>query len=210
MLNMLKYLIISKISTPYYYNPNIHNFGNIGIGGKIHANLSPFATKMIDFIRYDNKNIRKIIMDDYKDNNILDLCCGIGISTYDNSIGIDTSYEMLDIAQKINVNKQFYYGNAETYKPDKNMDIDIVSCMFAFHEMPNDAHINVINNAISIAKKEVIIVDLSPNYIPSKIMLSGEPYLINYLNTIENIFNEFKFKETILIPNHVHIWKYKI
>ena len=38
-------------------------------------------------------------------------------------------------------------------------------------------------------------------------MLNGEPYLIDYLNNIENIL--FDFEETIFIKNHVHIWKYK-
>ena len=38
-------------------------------------------------------------------------------------------------------------------------------------------------------------------------MLKGEPYLINYLNTIEDIL--YDFEEIIYIPNHVHIWKYK-
>ena len=46
---------------PYYYNPKIHNFGNIGLGGKIHANLANFATKQIDNMRYNNRNIRKEI-----------------------------------------------------------------------------------------------------------------------------------------------------
>ena len=38
-------------------------------------------------------------------------------------------------------------------------------------------------------------------------MLDGEPYLIDYLNNIQNIL--FDFEETIYIPNHVHIWRYK-
>ena len=209
MFYLANYLLITHV-VPYYYNPNIHNFGNIGLGGKIHANLSPFATKMIDMVRYDNKDIRKELMSEYKDNTILDLCCGTGFSTYDNAIGIDTSYEMLDIAKKLktnkNKNKKFYYGNAENYIPE--CDIDVVSCMFAFHEMPLFAQLNVIHNALKIANKEIVIVDISPNYTPSQIMLSGEPYLNNYLNNINDIL--YEFDETILIPNHVHIWKKKI
>lgn len=205
MITLFSYYYLS-LSYPYYYNPNIHNFGNIGIGGKIHANLSPFATKMIDVIRYNNKNIRHELMSEYKNDKILDLCCGIGISTYDNSIGIDTSHEMLNVAKRINTNKTFYYGNSETYKP--NYEIDIVSCMFSFHEMPNEAHYKIIDNAFKIAKKEIIIVDISPNYNPSKIMITGEPYLNNYLKTISNVLDDFE--ETILIPHHVHVWKYVI
>ena len=51
-------------SSQYYYNPKIHNFGNIGISGKIHAELALIATKTIDIIRYDGRNIREEITED--------------------------------------------------------------------------------------------------------------------------------------------------
>ena len=35
---------IAIVNISYYYNPNIHNLGNIGIGGKIHATLNHFKT----------------------------------------------------------------------------------------------------------------------------------------------------------------------
>ena len=208
------YLYILVLKTPYYYNPNIHNFGNIGFSGKIHANLANKATKFIDNIRYGGKNIRREIYKPYLKNNktILDLCCGIGISTAPGQTGIDTSIEMLDVARKDNkkskTNTQFYFGNAENFRP--KVKPHIVTCMFAFHEMPLQAQIRVINNGIMIAKEEFIIVDIAPNYKnknPPKIMLSGEPYLLNYLNNIENIL--YDFEKTIYIPNHVNVWKYK-
>ena len=198
------------LSAPYYYNPNIHNFGNVGFRGKFHANLANQATKIIDNMRYNGKNIRKLIYEPYLKNNktILDLCCGIGISTPPGQMGIDTSKEMLKVAKKTHPNTQFYFGNAETFRP--KVKPDIVTCMFAFHEMPQYAQIRVINNGLYLAKEEFIIVDIAPNYKnkkPSKIMLSGEPYLLDYLNNIENIL--YDFEETIYIPGHVHIWKYK-
>ena len=209
------YLIyIYALNIPYYYNPNIHNFGNIGFFGKIHANVANQATKVIDNIRYNGKNIRSIIYKPYLNNNktILDLCCGVGISTAPGQTGIDTSIEMLKVARKNNkkskTNTQFYFGNAENFKP--KIKPDIVTCMFAFHEMPQQAQIRVINNGIMIAKEEFIIVDIAPNYKnknPPKIMLSGEPYLLDYLHNIENLL--YDFEETIYIPNHVHVWKYK-
>tara|TARA_B100000963_G_scaffold267970_1_gene236209 strand:- start:1390 stop:2031 length:642 start_codon:yes stop_codon:yes gene_type:complete len=209
------YLIyIYALNIPYYYNPNIHNFGNIGFFGKIHANVANQATKIIDNLRYNGKNIRSIIYKPYLNNNktILDLCCGVGISTAPGQTGIDTSIEMLKVARKNNkkskTNTQFYFGNAENFKP--KIKPDIVTCMFAFHEMPQQAQIRVINNGIMIAKEEFIIVDIAPNYKnknPPKIMLSGEPYLLDYLHNIENLL--YDFEETIYIPNHVHVWKYK-
>jgi SAM-dependent methyltransferase len=209
------YLIyIYALNIPYYYNPNIHNFGNIGFFGKIHANVANQATKIIDNLRYNGKNIRSIIYKPYLNNNktILDLCCGVGISTAPGQTGIDTSIEMLKVARKNNkkskTNTQFYFGNAENFKP--KIKPDIVTCMFAFHEMPQQAQIRVINNGIMIAKEEFIIVDIAPNYKnknPPKIMLSGEPYLLDYLHNIENLL--YDFEETIYIPKHVHVWKYK-
>ena len=205
---------VLSINTPYYYNPKIHNLGNIGIGGKLHANFAYTSTKLIDIIRYNGRNIRKEIYQPYlnKNKSILDLCCGVGLSTPPGQIGIDTSYEMINVAKKnakiANKNTNFYFGNAESFRPKKS--IDIVTCMFAFHEMPNYAHIRIIQNALILAKEEFIIVDIAPNYKnkkPPNIMLEGEPYLINYLNTIEDIL--YDFEEIIYIPNHVHIWKYK-
>lgn len=192
----------SKI--PYYYDPRIHNFGNIGIKGKMHAEICYFSTKLIDKLRYNNINIRSEIMSEYEDESVLDFCCGIGISTTKNGIGIDTSSEMLNVAKRTYPNKVFYNSNAETFKPDKK--IDVVSCMFAFHEMPQEAHIKIINNAIQIAKKEVVIVDIASNYVPKQIMLSGEPYLLDYLNNIDETLKSFN--KTVYIDKHVNIWKY--
>mgnify|MGYP006167763349 FL=1 len=209
-MNIFLYNILA-LNVPYYYNPNIHNFGNIGLGGKVHANLANQATKIIDNIRYNGKNIRSEIYEPYINNNktILDLCCGVGISTPQGHIGIDTSKQMLEVAKKSHINTQFYYGNAETFRP--KVRPDIVTCMFSFHEMPDYAQIRVINNALFLAKEEFIIVDIAPNYKnknPPKIMLSGEPYLLDYLNNIENIL--YDFEETIYIPNRVHVWKFRI
>jgi len=192
-------------SIPYYYNPNIHNLGNIGVGGKIHATLAPLARRMIDHISYNGVDIRKDIMSQYKGMKVLDMCCGIGDSTLKGATGIDTSKEMIDMAKFINRNNKFYKANAETYVPHEKFDV--VSCMFALHEMPLAAQYRVINNAIRIAKKEVILVDIATNYKPKEIMLSGEPYLIDYLNNIDIILN--KFEKTEYISNHVTIWKYK-
>jgi len=141
-------------------------------------------------------------------------------------IGIDTSVEMLRVARRVseqNINNndindnnkkletnstEFYWGNAEYYRPKKS--IDVVTCMFAFHEMPNYAHVRIIENALMIAKKEFVIVDIAPDYKsgkPPEIMLRGEPYLLNYLDTIQGILHDFE--ETVYIPGHVHIWRYK-
>jgi SAM-dependent methyltransferase len=200
-------IIISILgAVPYYYNPKIHSLGNIGLGGKIHALAAPFARRMIDHISYKGVNIRKDIMSEYRDNTVLDLCCGIGDSTPKFGTGIDTSKEMINVAKFVNRDSNFIVANAETYKPD--IPFDIVSCMFAFHEMPLSAQCRVIENAIKIAKEEIIIVDIASNYKPKTIMLDGEPYLLKYLDSIDNTLS--CFDKINYIDNHVAIWKYKI
>lgn len=201
------FVILSVLSSvPYYYNPKIHSLGNVGFGGKIHAFTAPFARRMIDHISYKGVNIRKDIMSEYREKTVLDLCCGIGDSTPKFSTGIDTSKEMINVANFINRDSNFIVANAETYKPD--IPFDIVTCMFAFHEMPLSAQCRVIENAIKIAKEEIIIVDIASNYKPKKIMLHGEPYLLKYLDSIDNTLS--CFDKINYIDNHVAIWKYKI
>merc|ERR1712217_44955 len=111
--------------------------------------LAPIARRMIDHISYNGVDIRKDIMLQYCNNTVLDLCCGIGDSTHNFGTGIDTSPEMINMAKIINKKSNFYIANAETYTPES--EFDIVSCMFAFHEMPLNAQYKVIKNAINIA-----------------------------------------------------------
>ena len=224
----------SASPTKYYYDSRIHNFGNIGLGGHIHAKIAPYATKLIDNKCYNSVNIRQAILSSYnqefyKNNErvpkIIDLCCGTGTSTTTNQIGIDTSEPMISEAratlsearatlsearatpsqaQKNNKNTKFLKGNAENYGQLK--EFDTATLMFAFHEMPNYAHHKIIKNAKRITKHDIIIVDIDPSYSPSKIMLSGEPYLLNYKATIHKILEEHQFSYLEYIPNHVGIW----
>ena len=201
----------------YYYDRRIHNFGNIGLGGQVHSLLAPYATKLIDNKCYNSVNIRQAILSSYNRdfyNNyerlpkIIDLCCGTGSSTYPGQLGIDTSDEMLSVA-KSNTNEQatkFIKGNAENY--GKSEEFDTATLMFAFHEMPNYAHHKIIKNAKRITKHDIIIVDISPSYSPSKLMLSGEPYLLNYKATIAKLLEEHQFNYLEYISNHVGLWTF--
>ena len=229
-------LLFITAKTKYYYDPRIHNFGNIGLGGQLHSKLAPYAPKLIDVKCYNSVNIRQAILSNYnqefyKNNErlpkIIDLCCGTGTSTAANQIGIDTSEPMLSEAratlsearatlstaratpsqtQKNNNNKQFIKGNAENYGQPK--EFDTATLMFAFHEMPNYAHHKIIKNAKRITKHDIIIVDISPNYSPSPLMLLGEPYLLNYKATIQQLLADHQFNYVEYIPNHVGLWTY--
>ena len=219
-----------KIPTKYYYNSRIHNFGNVGLGGRIHSLLAPYATTMIDNKCYNSVNIRQLILSKYNQDfyktheklpKIIDLCCGTGTSTAINQLGIDTSEPMISQAklnkaklnniklnnqQSLKTHTKFIIGNAENYGQED--EFDTATIMFAFHEMPNYAHHKIIKNAKKITKLDIIIVDISPNYSPSNLMLSGEPYLLNYKATIQELLTQHKFTYLEYIPNHVGLWVY--
>ena len=225
MYKLLLLLLTHKINLTtakpkYYYDRRIHNFGNIGLGGKIHSLLAPYATKLIDDKCYNSVNIRQAILSSYNQDfynkheripKLIDLCCGTGSSTATNQLGIDTSEEMLSAATVSAAlisksNTKFIKGNAENY--GQPQEFDTATLMFAFHEMPNYAHHKIIKNAKKITKHETIIVDISPNYSPSKLMLSGEPYLLNYKATIQELLQKHQFTYLEYIPNHVGLWVY--
>lgn len=200
------YVIINLFSfNNYWYHPKIHNLGNTGVLGNIHALASPVITKFIDENAYYGLDIRKQVFDNV-DGSVLDLCCGTGFSTKPGNTGIDTSLPMLRCANLFNPGSNYIFGNAETFG-DAN-SYDIVTCMFAFHEIPEEGQINIINNAIRIARKKIIFVDISTNYKPSKLMLSGEPYVIDYINNIDSLFDRYSFHKENLIKGHVDMWTY--
>ena len=210
-----------NVPSKYYFDPRIHNFGNIGFGGRIHSIVAPYATKLIDEKCYNSVNIRQVILSNYNQEfysvngrlpKLIDLCCGTGASTWDNQLGIDTSSQMITQAKTIhnknkNKNTQFIEGNAEDYGQDN--EFDAATIMFAFHEMPNYAHHKIINNAKRITTRDILIVDIDPRYRPSKLMLSGEPYLLNYKKTIHTLLEEHQFSYLEYIPNHVGMWVFK-
>ena len=212
--------------TKYYYDSRIHNFGNVGLGGQLHSLLAPYATTMIDNKCYNSVNIRQYILskynlDFYKNHEklpkIIDLCCGTGTSTASNQLGIDTSEHMISkaildqakknqLSLKAHTHTQFLIGNAENY--GQQDEFDTATIMFAFHEMPNYAHHKIIKNAKKITKHDIIIMDIDPSYSPSKLMLSGEPYLLNYKNTIHKLLTQHQFSYIEYIPKHVGLWIY--
>ena len=206
LLNVCFSLIIPPKLYPF--DPRIHNLGNIGFRGKIHAKIAPYFTKAIDLIAYGGVDVRKEELENYTNKTVLDFGCGTGFSTSNNkgSLGIDTSKEMIDEAKKIFPDKRFIGGHAEQFKTDERFDI--VTCMFLMHEVPSFCRKNIIENALSIANEKVVILDIAPVYKPSNIMLEGEPYLPDYLNNISNELAEQGFIENVIVKGHVHKWTY--
>ena len=191
---------------PYPYNPNIHAFGNHGFRGKIHARIAPWFTRYIDCKVY-GKNIRKHVLETETGNKrCLDIGCGVGFSTSssEGSIGIDTSGPMIERARRLFPNKSFAVGHGEYW--DEGEQYDIVTIMYLFHEAPQLARNTLFEHAKALAKEKVIIVDIAPDYTPSPSMLMGEPYVMEYLEHVQEDLSQLE--EHILVAGHVHMWVY--
>lgn len=221
-MSIISSIIYSYMNlVPYWNNKNIHNLGNTGALGNLHAMTAPLMTRFIDRTVYGGRNVREEVYNSL-DGSVLDMCCGTGFSTKPGSVGIDTSLEMLRFSKLFNPGSDYRYGNAETF--GSNEEFDTVSIMFSFHEMPMDAHRNIIRNAIRVARKKVVLVDISRDYKPTTAMLSGEPYLLNYLDTFQStidniiwkeetdeafpIFHLLRWNKTTLVDKHVDMWEY--
>ena len=214
--NMIKIIFLFSITAVwqvesydlYPYNPKIHSIGNHGLQGKLHAELAPIFTKFTDRMVY-GEDIRKRVLNMFdKNKSIIDIGCGTGFSTSDSngSLGIDTSEPMILKARKLFPKKNFEVAHAEQWSSDKRYDI--ATAMFCFHEIPRTSRINVIENLLKNVKEKIVIVDISPCYNPNEVMLSGEPYIPDYLKNIQEDLREFE--EDILFPKHVHMWTLNI
>ena len=198
----------------YWFDPRIHSFGNTGPLGKFHSLVAPIATKLIDKLAYDGHNVRKEVgamlaklaslePNQTEPPKILDLACGVGFSTRALSqtlpddaliVGLDTSPEMLGMAKWINQlvgffkHKLSHYvrGNAERTR-FKNNTFNMVTCMYAFHEVPKIGRLRILREARRILKPGgfLALIDIAPGYQPSKTMLSGEPYVLEFQKNIQ-------------------------
>lgn len=212
----IDYEFIEEVKPPpgynYWNDPRIHTLGDDGFGGYVHSLISQGVTRFIDMYSYNGVNIRKEILNEWKGKNIniLDMCCGTGLSTPDGATGVDTSRHMIRKAKerntKYSMNKQFEIGNAETW--GSAYQYDLVICMFSFHEMPHSARIKVLENCIKLTSERVVIVDIDPNYSPSKSMLIGEPYLPDYLKHVDMEMKKYNGFKTVVLEGKVVRWDF--
>ena len=114
--------------------------------------------------------------------------------------GFSTSKQMMsEKVGRIYPEKQDEEGVRENRNPP-----DVVTLMYLLHEVPQLARRRIIKNAQRTANKKVIVVDISPDYIPSASMIAGTPHLLDYLSNIRE--DLCFFEEKIIIPNRVHCW----
>ncbi|KAG8464384.1 hypothetical protein KFE25_003447 [Diacronema lutheri] len=197
---------------PYWSDPRIHNLGNAGILGGLHAAVAPLFTHLIDRVAYKGVDARaqihKTIAPDLR---VVDLCCGTAFSATKGATGVDTSAQMLAMARLHRPDAIFVQGNAETWGEDAAFDVATV--MYGMHEMPRGARRKVLHNAMRIARKYVLIVDIDPSFCPSAMMLSGEPFIEEYLRNIDEDVQEaaahraWRKARIEVVPGHVVMWR---
>jgi len=145
---------LSPQGAPYWFDERIHRFGNVGPGGRFHALVAPLVTRLIDSLSYNGVDVRARVHASIPPGaTVLDLCCGTGFSTPAGATGVDTSPAFLSMANLIHPDRTFVNGNAETY--GEPFSKDVVTIMFATHEMPRQARQRVLANAARIARQQV-------------------------------------------------------
>lgn len=163
-------------------DPRIHNFGNHGWLGRIHASVAPFATRLIDHRAYKGYDVRQLLKENAPLGTI-DLGCGVGMSTCDGGLGVDASDAMLAVARARMPRTSFVRGLAETWGSSNTYPRVTIS--FLLHEQPQRRRQRILRNALRIATQDVLVMDIHPSYKPSFMMKTGEPYVEDYLIHIE-------------------------
>ena len=201
------------------FDARIHNFGNTGPLGQVHALIAPMATKIIDMVAYDGRDIRaelaNRLADEYaRDTRVVDMGCGTGSiacalarAGFVDVTGVDTSEAMLRVARARCTRVRWVNRNIVRAP----CDADVATIGFVLHELPPGA-IERVLHALLRAIPRVIIVDIAPTYTPSAAMLSGEPYVIAYQHSIDRLVLRWArrhgatLRRTEIVPGHVVQW----
>ncbi|MBL1210491.1 class I SAM-dependent methyltransferase [Geminocystis sp. GBBB08] len=194
-------------------------------------------TPQADGDRNLRKSYHQILKSEIPSNpqNILDLGCGVGLSTfalqenYSNShiSGLDLSPYFLAVAnyqsKKKNKTINWIHSTAEltNLMPES---FDLISSFLMFHELPQSAAKNIIESASKLVKKGgyFAIMDMNPqseNYkkMPRYVLTllkSTEPYLDEYFTLdLSSVFVKYGFSNPKIIsisPRHRAIISQKI
>lgn len=208
----------------YARDPRIHTFGNVGLGGGLHAALAPLATLLITRVAYAGADPRAWLhaQPGVVPGGVVDLGCGTGTSTLPGGVGVDTSAQMIGMARLLSAlppspldpapppSTRFDLGNAETWGVDDAHQACTIC--FVLHEMPRAARLRTLLNAARISTRAAYALDICPNYSPSPAMRAGEPYVDDYLAHIEHDVHLAArlsgrvVQRTDVIPGHVVCW----
>lgn len=213
---MLALLLYNDVRTAPFH-PAIHNLGNVGIGGRVHAQVAQAATRLIDARAYGGVHMRRELATTMaarypRGTSLLEVGCGVGTLTSElertgtfSITAADTSREMLAVARKRLRASTLAHANGV----DCTAPVDVSAICMVMHELPAAAHTALLRVLCACTRKDVWIVDIAPTYTPSPAMLSGEPYLTDYLAHFETALareSDRRVDTWALVPGHVTVW----
>merc|ERR1712224_407467 len=106
---------------------------------------------------------------------------------------------------------EYVLSNAEKTKLSAG-SFDLVSVMFVLHEAPFLGRYRILRAARRLLREggTLAVVDISSEYRPSRTMLAGEPYVVEYQKNIERQLKTFQGFSDIrvedFVPGHVTLW----
>ena len=158
---------------------------------------------------------------------------------------VDASHQMAAIARLRRPDiKKVEVGNAETWgevrapfifsrasHPSLSSQLPLTRCPPSLSTLTDGLHRHrdrdvrhaqirgqprrVLRNALRIAKSKVMVVDIWPGFEPSPMMLSGEPFILEYLENIEGDVDAvadpsvWEVTRVDVVEQHVRMWKFE-
>ena len=110
--------------------------------------------------------------------SVVDLGCGVGMSTPSGAMGVDIDNRLVGMAKIQNRQASFVVGDARTFGKDGQFDVALLS--FVLSTVPDASRSAILRNALRISSS-VVVVDTSPRYAPGPLLLSNEPHLKSFL-----------------------------
>jgi ubiquinone/menaquinone biosynthesis C-methylase UbiE len=221
------------ITYPSYYLQSFHAYdkGNMSWDAAWELESAAYSvhstiyskTPQLDGDRNLRNSYHEVLLSEIPSNpeNILDLGCGVGLSTFalretypnSNISGLDLSPYFLAVAnyqsQQKNKSINWIHSAAELTNLSEE-SFDLISSFLMFHELPQSAAKNIISSANKLVKKGgyFAIMDMNPqsdNYqkMPRYVLTllkSTEPYLDEYFTLdISSVFVKFGFSTPKII-----------
>ena len=211
----------NSIIYPKYYTQPFHGYdtGNLNWDAALEGEAATLSmainywkeanpVKTQDWLRYNITNNINHYMCEYSPyltmDNILDVGCSVGISTEflyktfreaKKVDGLDLSPFFIAMAklrsEKFNFPIEYYHKNAEQISNFNDNSYDLIVCNFIFHELPEQASKNIINEIYRLLKPGgvIAIVDITPKVVNDNFLLSKfrkwafevtEPHIYGY------------------------------
>jgi len=155
----------------------------------------------------DSTKVRNMIIEAQGPHKrILDIGCGLGYSTAEGAgcLGIDRNKYTVKKATKLFPDKNFRHSFTNDQYP--NEKYDVVTCMFYLNDLPQYLRQKTIKSAIDLAEERVVIVDISPDYIPDTDLLRSHIYISEYIKNCRT--DLVGFNEQVLVDGILNVWVY--